>query len=305
MTSTRSASGTVASRGSRSPRARRPPCCRSRRSSRPGTSSAREAPPPRGGRREVARPRPGPTTRRFISSGKGCRRSPVRSPASTWPTGIRAVKGRERGRHGGRRVALDEEPVRRLAREHAVERRRGPARRARSSVWSGRMRSRSTSGRRSRRARAPGRASRGAARSRRRRTRASGLLAEAADDRRHLDGLGARADDDEELHESLTVRQGSARQPPARSAAGGPRTHCTGLARRARGGKSRPPGAAESKLELSSHDPGSLRVPRAANGSSSSTASPTPAAKKSTARSAAASSACATSPSSCGRSSTR
>ena len=51
-------------------------------------------------------------TTRFISSGKGCARSPVRSPASTCPTGMLLVEGRQRARQRGRRIALHQDHIR-------------------------------------------------------------------------------------------------------------------------------------------------------------------------------------------------
>ena len=55
---------------------------------------------------------------RFSSSGNGVSVEPVRSPASTWPTGMRRLKEAERGGGRRRRVAVDERAGREAALAH-------------------------------------------------------------------------------------------------------------------------------------------------------------------------------------------
>ena len=60
---------------------------------------------------------------RFISSGNGCHRSPVRSPASTWPDRHSLIECRQRAGEGGGGVALHQQHIRPLGLDHRLERR--------------------------------------------------------------------------------------------------------------------------------------------------------------------------------------
>ena len=175
--------------------------------------AARPARPRRAGARaalgvggEVQRRRRASMTTRFISSGNGASCGPVRSPASTWPTGTCAVERRQRRGERGRRVALDQDHVGTARRAATAARARSTRAATSAGVWPGA----SGPGRR------PGTGRRAASTwssiSRccavtQTRARSASRARERRDDRGHLDGLGAGAEGDEDaLHGAASVR---------------------------------------------------------------------------------------------------